>query len=263
VHGSYISSSYGGGLRGSTVYVEWSDNNSSWTTAWSGVITNNTNGCGIIRTGTSSYDSLFAYGAGTMKYVGATNVPDWGTDQDPPGYTLSLDVSSNGSYLYSKTYTDDTRGRCTHVGDGWVFPSDHNYTNGIVGYNAAYNSETASTSGAKKGYSNISIVRNDPVEIIQEFVIPGRIEGPIIQKLGMKTARTISINIDGASPDNKQCVKFCESTFDPCDSLPTFSIKDFEKLIEENASWVKTKEDYTSNKLDGSYSISLEYTCIG
>lgn len=146
------------------------------------------------------------------------------------------------------------------------FTVDHNYTNGVVGYNSSYNTDTASTSGANKGYSNISIVRNDPVEIIQEFVVPGRIEGPIIQRLGMKTARTVSINIDGASPDNKECVKFCDdevSTFNPCDSLPTFSIKDFEKLIEENESWVKTKEDYTSNKLDGSYSISLEYTCTG
>lgn len=146
------------------------------------------------------------------------------------------------------------------------FTVDHSYINGSVGYNTSYNTDNASTSGKNKGYSNISIVRNDPTEIIQEFVIPGRSAGPIIQRLGMSTARTISINIDGASPENKDCVKFCEDgllSFDPCDSLPTFSIKDFEKLIEENDSWIKTKEDYTSNKLDGSYSISLEYTCRG
>jgi hypothetical protein len=78
-----------------------------------------------------------------MKYVGATNVPDWGTDQDPPGYTLSLDVSSNGTYLYSKTYTDDARGRCGHTGDGWVFPSDHNYTSSAICW--SYNKTAFST----------------------------------------------------------------------------------------------------------------------
>ena len=141
------------------------------------------------------------------------------------------------------------------------FSSDHSYLNGTIGYTSTYNTSNASTNSGQKGYSNISIVRNDPVEIIQEFVIPGRIQGPIIQRLGMKTARTISINIDGASPNNQECIEFCN--FDPCDSIPKFDIQDFDQLINENAGWIKTKEDYTSNKLDGSYSISLEYTCRG
>lgn len=145
------------------------------------------------------------------------------------------------------------------------FTVDHSYTNGTIGYNASYNTETTLSNAAQKGYSNISIVRNDPIEIIQEFVIPGRLNGPIIQRLGMKTSRTISINIDGASPRNKECVQFCGNGggFDPCDGLPKFDIQDFDKLIEDNNNWIKTKEDYTSNKLDGSYSISIEYLCKG
>jgi hypothetical protein len=79
----------------------------------------------------------------------------------------------------------------------------------------------------------------------------------------MKTSRTISINIEGASPENRECVSFCDESFDVCDSLPKFDIEDFDKLLEANEGWVKTKEDYTSNKLDGSYNISLEYTCKG
>lgn len=147
-----------------------------------------------------------------------------------------------------------------------TFTTDHNYNGGSIGYNTSYNTESASTNAGTNGYSNISIVRNDPVEIIQEFIIPGRSSGPIIQRLGMKTARTISINIDGASPENKECIRFCKdgnNSFDPCDGLPKFSIKDFDKLVEENENWIKTKEDYTSNKIDGSYSISLEYLCRG
>ena len=145
------------------------------------------------------------------------------------------------------------------------FTVDHSYTDGSVGYNVSYDTATSKSSGQNKGYSNVTIVRNDPVDMIQEFIIPGRIEGPIIQKLGMRTARTISINIDGASPENKECVSFGdgEGCFNPCDNLPKFSIKNFEKLLETSDKWIKTKEDYTSNKLDGSYSISLEYTCKG
>jgi hypothetical protein len=80
----------------------------------------------------------------------------------------------------------------------------------------------------------------------------------------MKTSRTVSINIDGASSENKECItSFSEDCFNVCDNLPKFYIKDFDQLIQENEGWVKTKEDYTSNKLDGSYSISLEYTCKG
>ena len=145
------------------------------------------------------------------------------------------------------------------------FTVDHDYTAGTIGYSSSYDTATSSTNAGSKGYSNISIVRNDPIEIIQEFVIPGRIQGPIIQRLGMKTSKTISINIDGASPDNKECISFCDGDggFDPCNSLPNFSIENFDKLLETNEGWIKTKEDYTSNKLDGSYSISLEYTCKG
>lgn len=143
VTGSYFYSTFNGGYRAATVTIEYSDNNSSWTTAWTGPVSNNSNQCGIIRTGVTTYDPMWSWGAGTMKYVGSANAPSWGTDQDPTAYTLYLDSSSNGNYLYSKAYGNDTRGRCTHVGDGWVFPSDHNYTNSAICW--SYNKTAFST----------------------------------------------------------------------------------------------------------------------
>lgn len=134
---------------------------------------------------------------------------------------------------------------------------EHNYTEGSYNYTAVYDRNT--TIFQENGYTNISIVRNDPVEIIQEFVIPGRAAGPLIQKLNMKSARTISINIDGASKDNISC----STVEDLCDSLPIFNINGFDKLIMDRPDMIKTKEDYTSNKLDGSFSISLEYIVKG
>ena len=141
--------------------------------------------------------------------------------------------------------------------DGLPIPStfvlDHNYNEGSISYTATY--EKSLATALEKGFSNISIVRNDPVDIIQEFIVPGRSQGPIIQKLNMKTARTVSVNIEGSSKDNKNC-----DISDICNSIPSFSIQNFEQLLTENNSWVKTKEDYNVNRIDGSYSISLEYT---
>lgn len=140
--------------------------------------------------------------------------------------------------------------------DGLPSPSnftlDHNYTDGTLSYNATY--EKSLVTALEKGYTNVSITRQDPVDIVQEFIIPGRVQGPLIQKLNMKTARTVSINIEGWSESNKGC----EIT-DICSGIPYFNIKNFQNLLVENNNWVKTKEDYNVNKLDGSYSISLEY----
>ena len=140
--------------------------------------------------------------------------------------------------------------------DGYPTPSsftlDHNYSDGSVSYNATYDRSLAIS--LDKGFTNISITRSDPTDIFQEFIIPGRVKGPIIQKINAKTSRTVSVNIDGADPRNKGCF-----VTEPCNGIPFFNIENFQSLLNENNSWVKTKEDYTVNKIDGSFSISLEY----
>jgi len=138
-----------------------------------------------------------------------------------------------------------------------TFSLDHNYHDGSITYNANY--DKLLNERANTGYSNISVVRNDPIEIIQEFIIPGRQAGPLIQKLNMFTAPTISITIEGSDPANRECTDL----IDLCDYLPVIDIEDFESLTSENEGWIKTKEEYTTNKIDGSYVISLEYLCRG
>lgn len=134
------------------------------------------------------------------------------------------------------------------------FVLDHNYTEGTLSYTATY--DKMQTIARDRGYVNISIVRNDPTEMIQEFIVPGRYNGPIIQKLNMKTARTISINIDGASQENKTC----SSVNELCSYFPVFNVSGLSSLLNERTDLIKTKEEYTSNPIDGSFSISLEYT---
>ena len=175
---------------------------------------------------------------------------------------FTTDIGSTSDLLGSfKTKVDLSKSELLIKGaSGFPSPSsyvvEHNYNEGNISYTATY--ETSNTRARDLGYTNISIVRQDPIDIIQEFIIPGRSAGPIIQKLNMKTAGTISINIDGRSKDNKSC-----TVPTVCDALPVFNIPGFGALLSESAGYIKTREDYTSNKIDGSFSISLEYTSKG
>jgi hypothetical protein len=134
------------------------------------------------------------------------------------------------------------------------FSLDHSYIEGSVKYNASYDKNTAS--GVNRGYSTISIVRNDPTDIVQEFIVPGRSSGPIIQKLNMKTPRTISINISGASDDLKNCDKISDRSI--C-NMPNIGINGLDAL-RSDPRMIVTKDDFTSNSIDGSFSLTLELT---
>jgi hypothetical protein len=138
------------------------------------------------------------------------------------------------------------------------FSLDHNYHDGSISYSATYDRQISEN--LNRGFFNISVVRNDPIEIVQQFIIPGRANGPIIQKLGMKTQGTISINIEGSHPDNINCLDLS----DVCNSIPVYDIPNLNSLLQDSSSsWIKSKEDYTMNQIDGSFSIALEYMCKG
>ena len=144
-------------------------------------------------------------------------------------------------------------------GYGSAIPSsfvlDHNYHEGSISYSAQYDSKL--NRGLSQGYINISIVKNDPTPIINEFVIPGRSQGPLIQWLGAYTPKTISISIEGANQDNKGC-----SLSNLCSSVP--SVGDlFNQLstYEGSEIWIKTSEEYNKNQIDGSFSMNVSYTC--
>jgi len=83
-------------------------------------------------------DPLLNAGAGTGKLTYSGSLTPFGTDLDPTSnYTLSLDMTSDGSYEYSCTYTNDARGRCNSTTNYWI--SDHNY-NGTFNGSAPPNS---------------------------------------------------------------------------------------------------------------------------
>jgi hypothetical protein len=136
------------------------------------------------------------------------------------------------------------------------FSVDHNYGQGTINYNVSYN--TSLCLSLYFGFTNMSVVHNEPVDIVQEFIIPGRADGPIIQKLNMKTSRTISVNIEGADDRNKGC-----GINEGCTEYPYYNIPGIQALFNSYDHIILTKEDFTTNRIDGSFAISLEYLCTG
>jgi len=136
------------------------------------------------------------------------------------------------------------------------FSVDHNYGQGSISYSAAYDSALIST--LYRGFTNITIIHNESVDMIQEFIIPGREDGPIIQKLGMKTPKTISVNIEGATDVNRGC-----GIDDSCSAYPILGgIDGISTLFTPPEGFIITNEQHNVNKIDGSFSISLEYLCM-
>ena len=159
-----------------------------------------------------------------------------------------MDVTHQGLLLQNSGYASPQS-----------FQLDHNFHDGIIGYNVTYS--TDHSRATLNGYTNISVTRSDPVPKIQEFVVPGRTQGPIIQDLGMSTNRTVSINIDGVRQE-KMCI---DSISDICSYIPSLgNIPGIQSILgDREGEWVITKKNYRSNIVDGSFSLSMDYLCTG
>jgi len=143
---AFIYSSFGGGTRSAYFTLQGSNNNSSWDNLFSGEMQSVS--CGIKwgqnydyrgydnSTSQTRLDPLFNMGRGIGGFfLSSGTLTNFGTDMDPTAtYDLKLDRERSGTWNYSVTYTNDTRGRCGHtgIGSGKVWVSDHNY-NGTPG----------------------------------------------------------------------------------------------------------------------------------
>jgi hypothetical protein len=135
----------------------------------------------------------------------------------------------------------------------------HNYFDGFITYSTQYDSNISCLENTPIRF--MSIVENDKTPRIAEFIVPGRSGGPIIQTIGSDEAKTIDVTIAGYSKDLINCcfdpadivLKICQ---DKIDILPNSGIpnKQIQNLI-------LTTDNYTTNPLDGSFSIQRKYTC--
>jgi hypothetical protein len=164
-----------------------------------------------------------------------------------------LDISNSGLNL-----VDNAGNFISGKPDPTSFVVDHNFSDGIINYTANYDTKNAITS--KYGYSNITISRKYPITIFKEFVIPGRANGPIIQKLGTKENGKISITVEGVDLDNISSSSYLSPI---TDTLDVNSIAGLQDLINQSVTddYIKTKSEYTKNAIDGSFVINLEFLC--
>ena len=133
--------------------------------------------------------------------------------------------------------------------------SSHNFSEGKITYSASYDS--ASVCRGRIKFTEVNAVLEDKVEPIAEFVIPGRIKGPIIQKMNTETARSMSININGFM-DKDCCYDFALYGESNCpNSSPSLLNDHLPSRIIQNA--ILTEDNTTINPLDGSFSVSRKY----
>jgi hypothetical protein len=135
---------------------------------------------------------------------------------------------------------------------------NHSYANGTISYITNFDSNVSCFD--KIPIRSISITENDPAPRIAEFIIPGRSGGPIIQRLGSDTPKTIDINITGYDSGLMNCC------FDPgqivedlCANsalLPSVGIPD-----TSVSGLVLITNSYNTNVVDGSFSIQRKYIC--
>ena len=142
------------------------------------------------------------------------------------------------------------------------FNLTHDYNGGTITYSAEYSSDTLNCSdGSGSKFNQISIQTNNPNKVIATFNIPNSDSCPVIQELGTYTNKTVSVTISGTDYS--------------CQGKP--SVVDFTKLIQcgscggndsyfpielpSGGDYILTQQQYTSNPIDGSYTISLGYIC--
>ena len=137
--------------------------------------------------------------------------------------------------------------------------STHNYTEGSITYTATYDNQIGCKPTGVE-YNEISISIEDPLPVIAEFIIPGRVAGPIVQRFPATTSRKVSVSMNGYVPQT--CVKdFAALTSNACSNglplpsgIPGPYIGGSLKLLSN---------DHNLNYIDGSFTINRSYICCG
>lgn len=128
----------------------------------------------------------------------------------------------------------------------------HNYKEGIVTYKTEF--DTTQACLINKSYRNIVVTIQDKIPITVEHIVPGRADGPIIQRIDVDRPKKISIAIDGVLDLEDCCYSMsglvnCEADNTIAD-IPAF-----------DTTGLKLTEDKFTKGQDGSYSINRTYIC--
>ncbi|NDC95325.1 hypothetical protein EB077_08475, partial [bacterium] len=152
-------------------------------------------------------------------------------------------------------WSEDERGHGPHPVS---FNLTHNYKDGSISYSLEYSNNNIS--GRK--YREISISTKNPTKVIATFNIPNSDNCGIIQELGTYTTKTVSISIRGIdlSPTGKYNIENnWLSTLDSCMSCNDQG--NFPILLPDGTNTILISKVFTTNPIDGSFTLNLEYIC--
>lgn len=134
------------------------------------------------------------------------------------------------------------------------FNVSHDYISGSISYSCEYDSDSASC----LNYQSATITVQDPTPIIAEFIVPGRSNGPIIQRINVNTPKKITLSLSGSNLPADCCNGANGLIESACNGPP--NIPGAPGIGLNNA--FITRNSYEVGN-DGSYSLTREYIVCG
>lgn len=137
------------------------------------------------------------------------------------------------------------------------FNLTRNYMDGTISYSAEY----TSTRACAKSIASASISIDNPTPVLAEFIVPGGLNGDggvVIQDIGTKTAKKVSVTIEGRG--TKKCCVDSDLNSLLDDACAGVQIPSGIILPNDN-DFILTQKSRQDNIKDGSYTLNLSYIC--
>jgi hypothetical protein len=133
-----------------------------------------------------------------------------------------------------------------------------NYTEGTINYSAEYTSERACKEVGQN--SSISVTSDGGTDVIAEFIVPNG--NTIIQDIGTKTAKRMTINIQGNSGEQRSCCDESESLVDKIKGAACSGVVIPSGIgLPDPNEYIITQLQRSDNKKDGTYNMTIAYLC--
>lgn len=165
--------------------------------------------------------------------------------KDILGIAIDLGGSSSGS-------CSDERADPPHPSS---FNLTHDYIQGTINYSITYDN----TSQCCRKMRDVTIDTKEPTKILAIFNVPNSYSCPIIQDIGTKTAKTITITIQGTDLTEDGMPGTVNLT--TLATRQSCSVDDYLPIGLPDG--IFTQKQYTHNPLDGSFTINAAYICAG
>jgi hypothetical protein len=137
-----------------------------------------------------------------------------------------------------------------------------NYMEGIISYNAEYNTDRCLVKNNNETITNIRISSEEPVPIIAEIIVPNG--GYIVQNIGTVSARRITLS--ATIIKNRICCAISSGNTNIMNIVGSLANQNIESLFStisfpNSDIYTATSKEYSYNIIDGSYSMTATYIC--